>query len=184
MKITRTAIDGLLILEPTVHRDARGYFVVGYEQQAFDDAVGEAVRFVQDNHSHSVRGVLRGLHYQLPPHAQGRLVRVTRGAVFDVAVDLRRSSASFGRWVGTELSEHNQRSAWLPPGLAHGFLVLGDCADLHYKCSARYAPQAERCIRWDDPTLAIAWPDIGMAPILSARDAAAPPFDAGSGTHA
>ena len=136
MKVTTTAIEGLLILEPRVFGDERGFFLESYNQKAFDDALGHEVRFVQDNHSRSAKGVLRGLHYQLPPHAQGKLVRVTQGAVFDVAVDMRRSSPSFGRWVGVELSGQNHRQLWLPPGMAHGFLVTSDSADFLYKTTA------------------------------------------------
>jgi dTDP-4-dehydrorhamnose 3,5-epimerase len=174
MKVTRTAIDGLLVLEPKVFGDERGFFLESFNQQSFDAAVGQEVRFVQDNHSRSARGVLRGLHYQLPPHAQGKLVRVTQGAVFDVAVDLRRSSPSFGRWVGVELSGQNHKQLWLPPGLAHGFLVTSDSADFLYKTTGYYAPEAERGVRWDDPAIGIAWPALDGAPILSAKDAAAP----------
>jgi dTDP-4-dehydrorhamnose 3,5-epimerase len=136
--------------------------------------VGHEVRFVQDNHSRSAQDVLRGLHYQLPPHAQGKLVRVTQGAVFDVAVDMRRSSATFGRWVGVELIGQNQRQLWLPPGMAHGFLVVSDSADFLYKTTEYCAQPAERCVRWDDPALGIDWPALDRAPVLSAKDAAAP----------
>ena len=174
MKVTRTAIEGLLILEPKVFGDARGFFLESFNQKAFDAAVGHELRFVQDNHSRSARGVLRGLHYQLPPHAQGKLVHVTQGSVFDVAVDLRRGSASFGRWVGVELSGDNHKQLWLPPGLAHGFVVTSDSADFLYKTTNYYAPAAERCIRWDDPAIGIDWPVLGSAPLLSAKDAAAP----------
>jgi dTDP-4-dehydrorhamnose 3,5-epimerase len=174
MRATRTAIDGVLVLEPDVHGDARGFFVETWNQQRFDQLVGGAVSFVQDNHSRSARGVLRGLHYQLPPHAQGKLVRVVRGAVFDVAVDLRRGSATFGRWFGVELSDDNHRQLWLPPGMAHGFVVTSDSADVIYKATAYYAPQAERSIRWDDPAIGIDWRRLRQAPQLSARDAAAP----------
>lgn len=174
MKVTTTAIEGLLILEPKVFGDARGFFMESFNQKAFDAAVGQELRFVQDNHSRSAKGVLRGLHYQLPPHAQGKLVRVTQGSVFDVAVDLRRSSTSFGRWVGVELSGANHKQLWLPPGLAHGFVVTSDSADFLYKTTQYYAPEAERCVRWDDPALAIAWPVLDSAPLLSAKDAAAP----------
>ena len=174
MKVTTTAIEGLLILEPKVFGDARGFFMESFNQKAFDAAVGQELRFVQDNHSRSAKGVLRGLHYQLPPHAQGKLVRVTQGAVFDVAVDLRRSSASFGRWVGIELSGANHKQLWLPPGLAHGFVVTSDSADFLYKTTTYYAPEAERCIHWDDPAIGIDWPTLGSAPLLSAKDAAAP----------
>jgi dTDP-4-dehydrorhamnose 3,5-epimerase len=174
LNIVRTGIDGLLVLEPKVFGDARGFFLESYNAREFDRAVGAEVRFVQDNHSRSSRGVLRGLHYQLPPHAQGKLVRVVQGAVFDVAVDLRPGSSTYGRWFGTELSSDNHRMMWLPPGLAHGFLVLSDAADFLYKTTAYYAPSAERCLRWNDPTLAIRWPDAGGPPILSPRDADAP----------
>ncbi|NUZ08207.1 dTDP-4-dehydrorhamnose 3,5-epimerase [Piscinibacter koreensis] len=170
MKVTRTAIDGVVVLEPNVFGDARGFFMESFNQKVFDEAIGGHVEFVQDNHSRSRRGVLRGLHYQLPPHAQGKLVRVTHGAVFDVAVDLRRASPTFGRWVGVELSGENHRQLWLPPGMAHGFLVLSESADFLYKTSDYYAPAAEACIRWDDPRLAIEWPDVG-APAVSAKDA-------------
>jgi dTDP-4-dehydrorhamnose 3,5-epimerase len=174
MKVTATAIEGLLILEPRVFGDERGFFLESYNQRAFDAALGHEVHFVQDNHSRSAKGVLRGLHYQVPPHAQGKLVRVTQGSVFDVAVDMRRGSPSFGRWVGVELSGQNHRQLWLPPGMAHGFLVTSDSADFLYKTTRYYAPQAERCVRWDDPTIGIDWPALGSAPVLSAKDAAAP----------
>ena len=176
MNVLRTPIEGLLLIEPKVHADDRGFFLESYNQRAFDAAVGSELRFVQDNHSRSAHGVLRGLHYQLAPHAQGKLVRVVRGSVFDVAVDIRRGSPTFGRWHGFELSEHNHRQAWLPAGMAHGFLVTGDCAEFLYKTTAYYAPQAERCIRWDDPAIGIEWPALAGAPQLSARDAAAPPL--------
>ena len=161
MKVTRTPIEGLLVIEPRVLRDARGYFLESYNQKAFDAAVGHEVRFVQDNHSHSSRAVLRGLHYQVAPHAQGRLVRVTQGEVFDVAVDVRRSSPTFGRWNGVALSDENHRMVWMAPGLAHGFLVTSDSADFVYKSTGYYAPKAERCIRWNDPAIGIAWPSAG-----------------------
>jgi dTDP-4-dehydrorhamnose 3,5-epimerase len=174
MKLTRTAIDGVLILEPRVFGDERGFFLESYNQKVFDDALGHELRFVQDNHSRSAKGVLRGLHYQLPPHAQGKLVRVTQGSVFDVAVDMRRSSPTFGRWVGVELSGQNHKQLWLPPGLAHGFLVTSDSADFLYKTTRYYAPEAERCVRWDDPAIGIDWSVLGGSPTLSAKDAAAP----------
>ncbi|MCA6215285.1 dTDP-4-dehydrorhamnose 3,5-epimerase [Ideonella sp. B7] len=173
MKAIQTAIADVLILEPKVFGDARGFFMESFNQKVFDELVGQPVNFVQDNHSRSAKGVLRGLHFQKAPHAQGKLVRVTAGAVFDVAVDIRRESPTFGRWVGVELSADNHRQFWIPPGLAHGFLVLSDSADFLYKATDYYAPQAEGALRWDDPDLAIAWPDIGMAPQLSAKDAAA-----------
>jgi dTDP-4-dehydrorhamnose 3,5-epimerase len=170
MNIVPTDIPDLLILEPRVFGDARGFFMESWNQQAFDAAVGRPTAFVQDNHSRSARGVLRGLHYQLPPHAQGKLVRVTQGRVFDVAVDLRRSSATFGRWSGVELSGENQRQFWVPPGFAHGFLVLSESADFLYKTTAYYQPAAEHAVRWDDAELAIAWPTDGLVPQLSAKD--------------
>ena len=174
MNVIETAIPGVLILEPKVFGDARGFFLESFNQRVFDEAVGTHVDFVQDNHSRSSRGILRGLHFQRGAHAQGKLVRVAAGAVFDVAVDIRPGSATFGRWVGAELSADNHRQLWIPPGLAHGFLVLSDSADFLYKASAYYAPQEEGAVRWDDPDLAIAWPDTGAAPQLSAKDAAAP----------
>ena len=170
MKVTETSIPGVLVLEPKVFGDDRGFFMESFNQRVFDEAVGAPVNFVQDNHSRSVRGVLRGLHYQLPPHAQGKLVRVTLGAVFDVAVDIRKCSATLGQWVGVELSGENQKQLWIPPGMAHGFLVLSASADFLYKASDYYAPQAEKCIRWDDPDLAIKWPESGSAPIVSGKD--------------
>ncbi|TSD55131.1 dTDP-4-dehydrorhamnose 3,5-epimerase [Variovorax sp. KBS0712] len=175
MKVTQTAIADVLLIEPKVFGDARGFFFESFNQKAFDEAVGQRVDFVQDNHSRSTKGVLRGLHYQVQ-QPQGKLVRVVRGAVFDVAVDIRRSSPTFGQWVGSELSEDNHRQLWVPPGLAHGFLVLSESADFLYKTTDYYAPAHERCIAWNDPTLAIEWPDTGIAPKLSAKDAAAPPF--------
>ena len=171
MNVTRTAIDGVLILEPKVFGDARGFFMESFNQKTFNEAVGHEVVFVQDNHSRSGKGVLRGLHYQRAPHAQGKLVQVAHGIVFDVAVDIRQGSATFGKWVGVELSGENHRQLWLPPGTAHGFLVTSDSADFLYKTTDYYAPQAEGCIRWDDPALAIAWPDVGAAPAVSAKDA-------------
>ena len=174
MNVTKTAIEGVLILEPKVFGDARGFFMESFNQKSFDAAVGHAVEFVQDNHSRSARGVLRGLHFQLPPHAQGKLVRVTRGSVFDVAVDVRAGSPTFGRWVGVELSGENHRQLWIPPGMAHGFLVTSESADFLYKTTDYYAPQAEGCVLWSDPAVGIEWPDLGMAPQLAAKDAAAP----------
>ena len=170
MRVTATAIPDVLIVEPRLFGDERGFFMESFNQRAFDAAVGRHVVFVQDNHSRSAKGVLRGLHYQLPPHAQGKLVRVTSGRAFDVAVDIRRASASFGRWIGVELSGENHRQLWLPEGMAHGFLVLSDTADFLYKTTDYYAPQAERCIRWDDTRLAIDWPERDRV-VLSAKDA-------------
>ncbi|MEL4180648.1 dTDP-4-dehydrorhamnose 3,5-epimerase [Roseateles sp. PN1] len=174
MNVTPTALPEVLIIEPRVFGDARGFFTESWNEQTFNKAVGHEVRFVQDNHSRSARGVLRGLHYQLPPHTQGKLVRVVSGAVFDVAVDMRRSSANFGRWVGVELSADNHRQLWVPPGFAHGFLVLSETADFLYKTTDFYAPQAEGCVRWDDPTIGIQWPETGVAPVLAEKDAKAP----------
>lgn len=171
MQVTRTALDGVLILEPHVHRDERGFFVESWNRRAFDAAIGRQVEFVQDNHSRSTRGVLRGLHYQRSPHAQAKLVRAVRGAIFDVAVDLRRGSATLGRWVGVELSDESQRQLWVPEGFAHGYLVLTETADVAYKTTDYYAPEAEECIRWDDAELGISWPTVpGAPPRISPRD--------------
>lgn len=174
MKVTTTAIEGVLILEPKVFGDERGFFMESFNQKAFDDAVGHHVDFVQDNQSRSTRGVLRGLHFQKPPHEQGKLVRVTKGSVFDVAVDIRPGSATYRRWVGVELSASNHRQLWIPPGLAHGFLVTSDSADFLYKTTHYYAPASEGAVRWNDPTLGIEWPLDGMEAILSPKDEAAP----------
>lgn len=174
MKVTNTAIEGVLILEPKVFGDARGFFAESFNQRAFDEAVGQSVAFVQDNHSRSSKGVLRGLHFQRAPHEQGKLVRVPRGSVFDVAVDIRPNSATYGHWVGVELTEENHRQLWIPGGLAHGFLVTSDSADFLYKTTTYYAPESEGSIRWNDPALAIDWPLGTMQPSLSAKDAAAP----------
>lgn len=174
MKVIPTAIEGVLIIEPKVFGDERGFFFESFNQRAFNEAVSQPVEFVQDNHSRSAKGVLRGLHFQRPPHAQGKLVRVTQGSVFDVAVDIRPDSATFGRWVGVELSGANHRQMWIPAGLAHGFLVTSDSADFLYKTTDYYRPESEGSVRWDDPDLAIAWPLDGITPALSAKDAAAP----------
>lgn len=169
MKVTSTAIPDVLIIEPKVFGDARGFFFESFNQRVFEEATGVSQAFVQDNHSRSARGVLRGLHYQIQK-PQGKLVRVVRGAVFDVAVDIRRPSPTFGQWVGVELSEDNHRQLWVPPGFAHGFLVLSESADFLYKTTDYYAPEHERCIAWNDPAVGVGWPDIGMAPRLSAKD--------------
>lgn len=174
MNIVQTDLDGVLILEPKVFGDARGFFTETWNAQRFNEAVGHEVAFVQDNHSRSRKGVLRGLHFQRAPHAQGKLVRCAAGAVFDVAVDLRAGSRTFGRWAGVELTADNQRQLWIPPGFAHGFLVLSDSADFLYKTTDYYAPQAEGALRWNDPAVGIAWPDLGMAPQLAAKDEVAP----------
>jgi dTDP-4-dehydrorhamnose 3,5-epimerase len=175
MKVVATNLPEVLILEPKVHGDSRGFFLESFNEQTFANAVGHNPHFVQDNHSRSAKGVLRGLHLQREPHAQGKLVRVTAGSVFDVAVDMRRSSANFGKWAGVELSADNFRQLWIPPGFAHGFLVLSDSADFLYKTTDYYAPASEVTLRWDDPEIGIFWPlSRGEAPSLSTRDAAAP----------
>jgi len=181
LKVTHTAIDGLLVVEPRVFGDERGFFMETFNQAAFNDAVGHEVTFVQDNHSRSTKGVLRGLHYQLDSHAQGKLVRVSQGSVFDVAVDIRPGSPTFGQWIGVELSDRNHKQLWIPPGLAHGFLVTSDSADFLYKTTRYYAPQAEASIAWNDDELGIVWPLEGAMPSLSAKDAGAPALrDTGS----
>jgi dTDP-4-dehydrorhamnose 3,5-epimerase len=174
MQVTPTEIPGVLVLEPRAFADDRGAFFESFNAQAFGEAVGREIAFVQDNHSTSRRHVLRGLHYQ-EPRPQGKLVRAVVGTIFDVAADIRPDSASFGRWVGVELSAENRRQLWVPPGLAHGFLVLSESAEVLYKTTDFYAPGYEQIIRWDDPTLAIRWP-LAAAPVLSPRDAAAPPL--------
>ena len=171
MNVETTAIEGVLVLQPKVFGDARGFFLESFNQNAFDAAVGRHVDFVQDNHSRSARGVLRGLHFQKGPKAQGKLVRVTAGAVFDVAVDIRRDSPTFGRWVGVELTGENHRQLWIPAGLAHGFLVLSKTADFLYKCTDVYSPTHERTLAWNDPAARIEWPlPAGIEPKLSAKD--------------
>ncbi len=168
MKVTHTAIPDVLIIEPKVFGDERGFFFESFNQKTFNEATGLDVNFVQDNHSRSAKGVLRGLHYQVQ-QPQGKLVRVVRGAVFDVAVDIRQGSATFGKWVGVELSEENHKQLWVPAGLAHGFLVLSESADFLYKTTNYYAPQHERCIAWNDSSIGIDWP-AGIPPLLSAKD--------------
>jgi dTDP-4-dehydrorhamnose 3,5-epimerase len=167
----------VMILEPTVFSDDRGSFFESYNAIAFAEATGFAGEFVQDNESRSKRGVVRGLHYQVPPHAQGKLVRCITGEVFDVAVDVRRSSPEFGAWIGEVLSAENRLQLWVPPGYAHGFMALSDVADVLYKTTSYYAPDSERSLRWDDPDIGIEWPDPGVEPILNARDAGAPSLD-------
>ena len=173
-------IPDVLILEPKVFGDSRGFFFESFNQRVFETAIGTSVRFVQDNQSRSGRGVLRGLHYQVE-QPQGKLVRVVAGAVFDVAVDIRPDSPTFGRWAGVELTADNKRQLWIPPGLAHGFLVLSETAEFLYKTTDYYAPLHERCIVWNDPTLGIRWP-LGGQPILSAKDAAGLSFAAATDT--
>ena len=170
MQATRLAIPDVVLIEPKVFGDARGFFFESFNQRAFNEVTGTNHHFVQDNHSRSTKGVLRGLHYQIQ-QPQGKLVRVVRGSVFDVAVDLRKSSRTFGQWVGVELSEENQRQLWVPEGFAHGFVVTSESADFLYKTTDFYAPAHERCIRWDDPALAIQWPELGLKPLVSAKDA-------------
>ncbi len=170
MRITSTAIADLLLIEPRVFGDARGFFFESFNQREFRQASGLAGDFVQDNHSKSARGVLRGLHYQIG-RPQGKLVRVVAGEVFDVAVDLRRRSPTFGKWVGQVLSADNKAQLWIPRGFAHGFLVLSESAEFLYKTDDYWAPDHERCIAWNDATLAIDWPLHGQAPRLSAKDA-------------
>jgi len=168
MKLIPTAIPDLLIFEPKVFGDQRGFFLESYNQLTFQSLTGLSLNFVQDNHSRSGKNVLRGLHYQIQ-QPQGKLVRVVSGSVFDVAVDLRKSSPTFGRWDGVELSGDNHRQLWVPPGFAHGFVVLSEQADFLYKTTDYYAPEHERCIRWDDPDVGIVWPE-GIAPLLSGKD--------------
>jgi dTDP-4-dehydrorhamnose 3,5-epimerase len=170
MKATPTAIPEVIVIEPKVFGDARGFFFESFNQKAFDEAVGKHVDFVQDNHSRSAKGVLRGLHYQIQ-QPQGKLVRVVRGAVFDVAVDIRKSSPTFGQWVGVELNEDNHKQLWVPAGFAHGFLVLSETAEFLYKTTDYYAPSFERCIKWNDAQLTINWPEVGVEFKLSAKDA-------------
>lgn len=172
MNIIKTETLDALIIEPKVFGDERGFFIESFNQQVWQELTGLKSSFVQDNHSRSTRGVLRGLHYQIK-QPQGKLVRVVQGEVFDVAVDIRRSSSTFGKWTGVVLSAENKRQFWVPEGFAHGFLVLSDSADFLYKTTEYYAPEHERCIRWDDPEIGIEWPWRGE-PVLSQKDAAAP----------
>jgi len=174
MNVVNTAIPDLLILEPRVFGDARGFFMESFNARAFQEATGLDVDFVQDNHSRSTRGVLRGLHYQIQ-QPQGKLVRVVRGSVFDVAVDLRKGSPTFGKWDGVELSEDNNRQLWIPPGFAHGFLVTSESADFLYKTTDYYAPEFERSLAWNDPAVGVEWPLTGE-PLLSAKDVAGKPL--------
>jgi dTDP-4-dehydrorhamnose 3,5-epimerase len=168
MKVAATAIPDVLLLEPTIYEDERGFFFESFNQKRFEDATGLNIRFVQDNHSRSVKRVLRGLHYQIR-RPQGKLLRVTAGEVFDVAVDLRRSSSTFGKYVGTVLSAANKKQLWIPEGFAHGYFVLSDAAEVLYKTTDYYSPEDERCLIWNDPDVGIDWPKDG-APILSAKD--------------
>ncbi len=176
MRIKKLSIPEVLLIHPDVHHDSRGYVYESFNVRVFKEATGLEPQFVQDNHSKSARGVLRGLHYQLPPHAQGKLVRVTQGAVFDVAVDIRKSSPTFGHWVGEILSAENHSQMWIPPGFAHGFLTLSESAEVLYKTTDFYKPNTEVAISWDDPDLAIQWPLEELRatgfdqPLLSSKD--------------
>lgn len=169
MKVVPTEIPDVLILEPKVFGDDRGFFFESFNQETFRKLTGLDVSFVQDNHSRSAKNVLRGLHYQVPPHAQGKLVRVVQGEVFDVAVDIRKDSKTYGKWVGVRLSGENKKQLWIPAGLAHAFLVISDFAEFLYKTTDYYAPQFEQCVLWNDPTLNIEWP-INTEPLLSEKD--------------
>ena len=173
-QVTQTPIDGVLVLEPKVFGDARGFFFESFNAKDFEQATGLKETFVQDNHSKSAKGVLRGMHYQVQ-HAQGKLVRVTQGAVFDVAVDIRKGSPTFGLWFGLELSAENKKQLWIPAGLAHGFLVISDSAEFLYKTTDYYHPEFERSILWNDPAIGIEWPLhlLDAQPLLSAKDIAA-----------
>ena len=174
MKIVDTAIADVKIIEPAVFGDERGFFFESFNQAKFNQAVGYDVAFVQDNHSRSAKGVLRGLHYQLPPHPQGKLVRCVVGEVFDVAVDIRKSSPNFGQWVGVHLSAENKRQLWIPPGFAHGFLTLSEHAEFLYKTTDYWAKDCEQAIIWNDPSIAIDWPAFDGQPLLSEKDQLAP----------
>jgi dTDP-4-dehydrorhamnose 3,5-epimerase len=175
MKVTPLAIPDVLLIEPQVFGDDRGFFFESFNQERFEKAAGKKINFVQDNHSKSVKGVLRGLHYQLPPKAQGKLVRVIQGEVFDVAVDIRRSSPTFGKWVGEVLSGDNKKQLWVPEGFAHGFVTLSDTAEFLYKTTDLYSPEHEACIFWNDKTLNIKWP-FNFEPSLSKKDMAGKSF--------
>lgn len=175
MNVIKTEIPDVLIFEPKVFSDERGFFMESFNQKVFEEAVGRKVEFVQDNHSKSTKGVLRGLHYQVEPYAQGKLVRCIAGEVFDVAVDIRKDSETFGKWVGVNISSENKRQLWIPEGFAHGFLVLSDSADFLYKTSNYYSPIHERGIVWNDPTININWP-INIDKILSEKDTILPKF--------
>jgi dTDP-4-dehydrorhamnose 3,5-epimerase len=180
MKISPTSLHGVVICEPAIYRDSRGFFTESWNQRDFTKAVGSDASFVQDNRSHSMQGVLRGLHYQTEPMAQGKLVGVSRGRIYDVCVDLRRSSPTFGQTFGCYLDETDAMEIWIPPGLAHGFLVVSAAADVWYKTTQFYSPQHERCIRWDDEHLAIDWPLSGGPPLVSDKDRAGSSFEAAS----
>jgi dTDP-4-dehydrorhamnose 3,5-epimerase len=173
MKVTPARIPDVLIIEPRVFGDERGFFLESFNQKVFNQVVGREIVFVQDSHSRSARNVVRGLHWQVPPMAQGKLVRVAHGEVFDVAVDLRKDSKTYGQWVGEILTADNKKQLWIPPGFAHGFLTLSESADFLYKTTEYYSPEHERCLRWNDPTIGISWPLTGDA-LLSPKDSLAP----------
>lgn len=175
MIVIDTTIPDVKIFEPKVFNDGRGFFFESFNHRQFEEAIGRSISFAQDNHSNSEKGVLRGLHYQLPPHAQGKLVRVVQGEVFDVAVDIRKGSKTFGQWFGVVLSAENKRQLWIPEGFAHGFITLSENAEFLYKATDYYAPESERSIRWDDPEIAINWPT-NVAPLVSTKDADARDF--------
>lgn len=173
MKATKTTIPEVLTFNPNIFGDKRGFFYESFNEAVFNEITGLHIKFVQDNHSKSSQGVLRGLHFQLPPKEQGKLVRVVFGTVFDVAVDIRKGSPTYGKWVGEVLSSENNKQLWIPPGFAHGFLTLSDTAEVLYKTTEYWSPDHERCISWDDPILGIAWPLNGNLPVLSVKDAVA-----------
>lgn len=175
MKVIDTAIKDVKIIEPSVYEDERGFFFESFNQRKFEEVIGRKVEFVQDNHSKSSKGILRGLHYQLPPQAQGKLVRVVHGEVFDVAVDIRKSSCTFGQWVGVNLSAANKKQLWIPEGFAHGFLALSKTAEFIYKTTDYYSKECERSIVWHDEAINIPWPDLAEV-LVSGKDAAAVSF--------
>jgi dTDP-4-dehydrorhamnose 3,5-epimerase len=176
MDVETTALEGVLILTPKRYGDGRGFFMESYNRSTFANVTGLDIEFIQDNHSRSAKGVLRGLHFQLPPHAQSKLVRVVQGEIFDVAVDIRRNSATFGRWTGATLSAENAQQLWVPTGFAHGFLVTSETAEVIYKVDAPYAPECERSIIWKDNTIGIEWPTLEQPPLVSPKDRDAPPL--------
>ncbi len=177
MMIETTRLEGVLLIKPQIFRDERGFFLESWNRDRFNEAVGRRVEFVQDNHSRSVRGVLRGLHFQTDPAAQAKLITVMRGQIFDVAVDIRPESPGYGQWVGEVLSDDSREMLWIPEGFAHGFLVLSDFADVVYKTTSFYSPAHERCIRWNDPDLSIAWPCGEHPPTVSAKDQVGETFE-------
>ena len=178
MRVTDTKIPDVKLIEPTVFEDERGFFFESFNLRKFEEVIGRTVNFVQDNHSQSIKGVLRGLHYQLPPYSQGKLVRVVHGEVFDVAVDIRKSSTTFGQWVGEKLSAENKKQLWIPEGFAHGFLTLTGSAEFLYKTNNYYSAESERSIFWKDNVIDIQWPSLGtIKPILTEKDMASPSFN-------